>query len=169
MNTFRGFKGGRLVDLKEIKDLMTAMRKAGIQKLVVKKKEGDELQLETQIGSSTAPHGFPSSHISQNKEQVFFTTSSVPSTEKNSHELKEEKPGQYITAPLVGTFYASPSPDDDFFVKVGQMVKEDSVLCIIEAMKVMNEVKAGMSGKIAEVLVESGHTVEFGTKMFRIV
>lgn len=157
------------MDLKEIKDLMTAMRKAGIQKLVIKKKEGDELQLETQIGSSMSSHSFPPAHISQNKEQVFFNTSSASSVEKSSQELKEEKPGQYITAPLVGTFYGSPSPDDDFFVKVGQMVKEDSVLCIIEAMKVMNEVKAGVSGKIAEILVENGHPVEFGTKMFRIV
>lgn len=155
------------MDLKEIKDLMTAMRKTGIQKLVIKKKEGDELQLETQIGSHTSLVGFPSAE--QNKEQAFFHSPPGHLSEKSSSVAKEEKPGQYITAPLVGTFYSSASPDDEPFVKVGDIVKVDTVLCIIEAMKVMNEVKAGKSGKIAEILVENGHPVEFGTKMFRIV
>lgn len=155
------------MDLKEIKDLMAAMRKAGIQKLVVKKKEGDELQLETQACSSIPSNS--SLPIHQKEQGFFHAPTAMPSTENSSPDLKEEKPGQYITAPLVGTFYSSPSPDDDLFVKVGQAVKEDTVLCIIEAMKVMNEVKAGMNGKVAEVLVENGHPVEFGTKMFRIV
>lgn len=167
MNTSRGFKGGIRVDLKEIKDLMTAMRKTGIQKLIVKKKEGDELQLETQIGSHASPVGFSS--VEQNKEQVFFHSPPVHSSERPSSLAKEEKPGQHITAPLVGTFYSSASPDDEPFVKIGDTVKENTVLCIIEAMKVMNEVKAATSGKIAEILVENGHPVEFGTKMFRIV
>ena len=155
------------MDLKEIKDLMTAMRKTGIQKLIIKK-EGDELQLETQISFNKSMIGFPSAR--QHKYQAFFhSRSPVHSSEKPSSLAKEEKPGQHITAPLVGTFYSSASPDDEPFVKVGDMVKEDMVLCIIEAMKVMNEVKAGKSGKIAEILVENGHPVEFGTKMFRIV
>jgi acetyl-CoA carboxylase biotin carboxyl carrier protein len=156
------------VDLKEIKDLMTAMRKTGIQKLIIKKKEGDELQLETQIGSNASPVGFSSAQ--SNKEQTFFHSSSpVDSIENHSPLVKEEKSENYITAPLVGTIYHSTSPDDEPFVKVGDMVQEDTVLCIIEAMKVMNEVKAGKSGKIVEILVENGHPVEFGTKMFRIV
>lgn len=156
------------MDLKEIKDLMTAMRKAGIQKLIVKKKEGDELQLETQASSNISPVNFPSMPINHNKEQAFFNPS-LHSSDNSSQLTKEEKPGQYITAPLVGTFYNSASPEDDLFVKVGQMVQEDTVLCIIEAMKVMNEVKAKVSGKIVEILIENGHPVEFGTKMFRIV
>ncbi|VHO03610.1 acetyl-CoA carboxylase biotin carboxyl carrier protein [Candidatus Rhabdochlamydia sp. T3358] len=155
------------MDLKEIKDLMTAMRKAGIQKLIIKKREGDELQLETQTDSNMSSIGSPSAQ--HNKEQTFFHSPSVHSSEKLSPLVKEEKPGQHITAPLVGTIYHSASPDDEPFVKVGDMVQEDTVLCIIEAMKVMNEVKAGKSGKIAEILVENGHPVEFGTKMFRIV
>jgi acetyl-CoA carboxylase biotin carboxyl carrier protein len=158
------------VDLKEIKDLMTAMRKAGIQKLIVKKKEGDELQLETQASSNISSVNFPSVPINHNKEQAFFNPSaSLHSSDNSSHLAKEEKSGQYITAPLVGTFYTSALPEDDLFVKVGQTVQEDTVLCIIEAMKVMNEVKAKVSGKIVEILVENGHPVEFGTKMFRIV
>jgi acetyl-CoA carboxylase biotin carboxyl carrier protein len=156
------------VDLKEIKDLMTAMRKTGIQKLIIKKKEGDELQLETQVDSNTSSIGFPPAQ--HNKEQTFFhSPPPIHSSEKPSPLAKEEKLGQHITAPLVGTIYHSASPDDEPFVKVGDVVQEDTVLCIIEAMKVMNEVKAGKSGKIAEILVENGHPVEFGTKMFRIV
>src|SRR4029077_229169 len=76
--------------------------------------------------------------------------------------------GSHITSPMVGTFYSAPSPDDPSFVKIGDKVDKNSVVCIIEAMKVMNEVKAGVSGTVAEVLVESGHPVEFGTKLFRI-
>ena len=154
------------MDLKEIKDLMTAMRKAGIQKLIIKKKEGDELQLETQVDSNMSSMGFPSA---QHKEQAFFNPPPSAHSENHSSLAKEEKPGQHIKAPLVGTMYHSASPDDEPFVNVGDMVQEDTVLCIIEAMKVMNEVKAGKSGRIAEILVENGHPVEFGTKMFRIV
>ena len=69
---------------------------------------------------------------------------------------------------MVGTFYSSPSPDDPHFVKVGDKIEKHTVVCIIEAMKVMNEVKAGVGGTVAEILIESGHPVEFGTKLFRI-
>ncbi len=69
---------------------------------------------------------------------------------------------------MVGTFYSSPSPDDPSFVKVGDSVSEGSVVCIIEAMKVMNEVKAGCAGVIAEILLKNGEPVEFGTRMFRV-
>ena len=84
-------------------------------------------------------------------------------------EKKEDKPGKFVNAPLVGTYYAAASPDDPHFVKVGDRVDENTVVCIIEAMKVMNEVKAGSNGTIAEILVDNAHPVEFGTKLFRIV
>lgn len=84
-------------------------------------------------------------------------------------EKKEEKvEGKFVTSPMVGTFYTSPSPEDPTFVKVGDRVEENTVVCIIEAMKVMNEVKAGISGVVAEILVDNAHPVEFGTKLFRI-
>jgi acetyl-CoA carboxylase biotin carboxyl carrier protein len=69
---------------------------------------------------------------------------------------------------MVGTFYISPSPEDPPFIKVGERVDKNSVVCIIEAMKVMNEIKANVTGTVAEVLVETGQPVEFGTKLFRI-
>ena len=77
--------------------------------------------------------------------------------------------GTFVTSPLVGTFFASPAPDQPSFVKVGDRVEADTVVCIVEAMKVMNEVKANVSGTVSEILVENAHPVEFGTKIFRVV
>jgi len=69
---------------------------------------------------------------------------------------------------MVGTFYTSPSPDSDTFVKVGDKVSADSTVCIIEAMKVMNEIKAEIDGEIVEVLVENGNAVQFGEPLFHV-
>ncbi len=74
----------------------------------------------------------------------------------------------YITSPMVGTFYSSPSPESDAYVKSGDSVSNDTVVCIIEAMKIMNEIQAEQSGSIAEVLVENGQPVEYGQKLFRL-
>ena len=73
-----------------------------------------------------------------------------------------------INSPTVGTFYSAPSPDDPPFVKVGQAVSPDSVVCIVEAMKVFNQIQAEAAGTIVEVLVEDGDAVEFGQPLFRI-
>lgn len=73
-----------------------------------------------------------------------------------------------ITSPMVGTFYAAPSPDSPNYVSVGQEVTEDTVVCIIEAMKVMNEIKAEVRGVIAEVVADSGKPVQFGQPLFRV-
>jgi acetyl-CoA carboxylase biotin carboxyl carrier protein len=73
-----------------------------------------------------------------------------------------------FTSPMVGTFYRSPSPDAGPFTEVGTRVTAESVLCIVEAMKVMNEIKAEMSGEIVEILVENGEPVEFGQPLFLI-
>ncbi|MCK5564377.1 MAG: acetyl-CoA carboxylase biotin carboxyl carrier protein [Planctomycetes bacterium] len=73
-----------------------------------------------------------------------------------------------ITSPIVGTFYASPSPDSKAFVAVGDHVDADSVVCIIEAMKVMNEIKAEASGTIVKVVCKAGEAVEFGQALFKI-
>jgi len=73
-----------------------------------------------------------------------------------------------IPSPLVGTFYRSPSPDADPFVEVGDVVDTETVLCIVEAMKVMNEIKSELEGEIVEILVENGEPVEFGQVLFLI-
>ena len=73
-----------------------------------------------------------------------------------------------IKSPMVGTFYSAPAPESPPFVKTGDKVSEDSVVCIIEAMKVMNEIKAETSGSIAEVFVENGESIEYGQPLFRL-
>ena len=73
-----------------------------------------------------------------------------------------------ITSPIVGTFYASPSPDSKPFVKSGSHVDEDTVVCIIEAMKVMNEIKSQVDGAIVEVLCKAGQAIEFGQPLFKV-
>ncbi|MES2344672.1 MAG: acetyl-CoA carboxylase biotin carboxyl carrier protein [Chlamydiota bacterium] len=163
------------MDLKQIKELMTAMGRAGIKKLSIKEKTGYELLLERHDEQ-------PQGHFYPPREDVPQTRFSAPihvaapvvtsrhheeSPIKAKEDVKVE--GKYVTSPMVGTFYATSSPDDPPLVKVGDSVDENTVLCIIEAMKVMNEVKAGVSGKIAEVCVENAHPVEFATKLFRIV
>ncbi|MBN1256727.1 MAG: acetyl-CoA carboxylase biotin carboxyl carrier protein [Planctomycetes bacterium] len=73
-----------------------------------------------------------------------------------------------ITSPIVGTFYRAPSPESDPFVTVGDSVNEKTVVCIVEAMKVMNEINAGVNGKIAKILVENGEAVEYGQPLFLV-
>lgn len=164
------------MDLKQIKELMAAMERAGIKKLSIKQKGGDELHLERHeehapAAQAPVPAFYPPVYAPLSAREMEKHSSSpvkMP-VEESSSTTKEEKGGKFVTAPLVGTFYASPSPEDPHFVKVGDRVSENTVLCIIEAMKVMNEVKAGTSGTVAEILIENAHPVEFGTKLFRIV
>jgi acetyl-CoA carboxylase biotin carboxyl carrier protein len=80
----------------------------------------------------------------------------------------EQDDSAYITSPFVGTFYRAPSPDGEPFVDVGDSVVPGQVLCIVEAMKLMNEIEAEVAGMIAEVLVENGKPVEYGDRLFRI-
>ena len=166
------------MDLKQIKELMTAMERAGIKKLTIKQKGGDELHLERH--EEPAPHAqppvaafyppiYPSVPAPSREAEGASRHAPLPKAHEETTSTKEEKAGKYVTAPLVGTFYSSSSPDSPVFVKVGDRVDENTVICIIEAMKVMNEVKAGVSGTVAEILVENAHPVEFGTKIIRIV
>ena len=85
-----------------------------------------------------------------------------PDTKPQESDLVE------ITSPIIGTFYASPSPDSDSYVNPGDTVDPDTVVCIIEAMKVMNEIKAETSGTIVELLCKAGQPVEFGQGLFKV-
>lgn len=86
----------------------------------------------------------------------------APAAAASGEKLKE------ITSPMVGTFYSSPSPDAQPFLKQGQEITPDTVVCIIEAMKVMNEIKAECSGTLVEVVAENGKPVQFGQVLFRV-
>jgi len=174
------------VDNKQIKELMTAMERSGITKLILKEKGGVELHLERQdehrpASGEAAPvhHALPSASHQMPHYPVGYHHPHLPheSSRSSPPSVEESKEGTapstgsglFIKSPMVGTFYNSPSPEDPPFVKVGDRVEPDTVVCIIEAMKVMNEVKAGISGTVAELLVKSSQPVEFGTKLLRIV
>ena len=93
---------------------------------------------------------------------------SAPSAAAPSASAPAGEKLREITSPMVGTFYASPSPESPSFVSVGQEVTEDTVVCIIEAMKVMNEIKAEVRGVVAEVAATNGKPVQFGQALFRL-
>ena len=102
-------------------------------------------------------------------QNVSLPAASAPAAapvEKAAAKTNERQ--KQVLSPLVGTFYRSPSPGADLFVKEGQVVKPGEVLCIIEAMKLMNEIESEYSGKIVQVLVENGQPVEFGEPLFII-
>ncbi|MFS0672775.1 acetyl-CoA carboxylase biotin carboxyl carrier protein [Ornithinibacillus sp. 179-J 7C1 HS] len=95
------------------------------------------------------------------KEEVLEKTETP--VQKNNVNFDYE-----ITSPMVGTFYSAPNPDSDPFVSVGSSVSKDTVVCIVEAMKLFNEIEAEVSGEIVEVLVENGELVEYGQPLFRV-
>ncbi len=185
MNTSKGYNVRReCVELKQIKELMTAMERAGIKKLMIKEKTGYEIHLErheehgSHAGHPVAVAYPPVFHPApmRDAEALHRSPAGMSSHARHgAHEespsagKKEEKEGNFVKSPMVGTYYSAPSPDDPPFIKVGDRVEENTVVCIIEAMKVMNEVKAGVSGVVAEILVDNAHPVEFGTKILRIV
>ena len=82
--------------------------------------------------------------------------------------VAEEDEGSYVTSPFVGTFYRAPSPESESFVEVGDSIAPGQVLCIVEAMKLMNEIESEVAGTIVDVLVENGKPVEYGDRLFRI-
>lgn len=158
------------------------MGRTGTKKLLIKK-EGFELQLEQQGGDIQGAmlEGGHEDLLRQEhalrRAALALHQSEIPGgmgahmapPQASQTDKKTEVPGEYVVSPMVGTFYTSPSPDEPPFIKVGDKIEKNTVVCIIEAMKVMNEIKAGVSGTVAEVLVETAHPVEFGTKMFRLV
>lgn len=171
------------MELKQIKDLMAAMGRTGTKKLVIKEKGVEiEIEREESFRSSDATlrnHEFTeeplyrlessqraSAALSRGKDSMTsLTGEAATGADVTKSHLSE---ASYITSPMVGTYYSAATPEDRPFIKVGDHVTKDSVVCIIEAMKVMNEIKAGITGVISEVLIENGHPVEFGSKLFRI-
>ena len=93
----------------------------------------------------------------------------IQETKVKKEEEKKEEEGNIVTSPMVGTFYTKPSPDSDSYVEVGSTVKKGDVLCIIEAMKLMNEIESEFDGKIAEIIAKDGEPVQYGDPLFRII
>jgi len=101
--------------------------------------------------------------VEETQEKEVTTASDEPETNAAKSKFDEE-----IVAPMVGTFYSRPAPENDAFVTVGSPVGEDTVVCIVEAMKLFNEIEAETSGEIVEILAEDGELVEYGQPLFRV-
>jgi len=151
------------VDLKDIKAIIDLMRKNSVSEFELEK-EGFKIRLK-RAGSSSIPASqyddAPAvTYASVNPAiQVALPPAPPPVPATNEVEIK---------SPMIGTFYRSPSPESASYVEVGTEVNPETVVCIIEAMKVMNEIKAETSGVIAEVLADNGKPVQFGQALFRV-
>jgi acetyl-CoA carboxylase biotin carboxyl carrier protein len=155
------------VDMKLLGKLVRRMTRAELSELEIDDtKQG--LRLHLKRGGADEHGTAPLVHVHQGAG----TSMAAPAAAGAAGERGADEPtlapasGRPFLSPMVGTFYRSPSPDADPFVDVGSRVEEDSVLCIIEAMKVMNEIRAETKGEIAEVLVENGEPVEYGQPLF---
>ena len=152
------------MDLRKIKKLMELLEESGIAEIEVK--EGEEsIKLSRNISSSA------NMQVPQIIQQP-VQTSQPPTNQQAADmgvnsvdDLKKEKRNT-VNSPMVGTFYASASPESKPFVTIGQSVKKGDTLCILEAMKMMNQVQAESDGKIVEILVDNAEPVEFDQPLF---
>ena len=144
------------MDLKEIRTLIDLMKKNGLSVFKMER-EGFKITLKTGSADGAAQIiALSPTHAPAQQGSI----TSEPAAEASQH--------MEITSPMVGTFYAAQSPEAAPYVTVGQEITPDTVVCIIEAMKVMNEIKAEISGVIAEVCAENGKPVQFGQALFRV-
>ena len=151
------------MNMREIKEMLQLMEDHKLSELEIDKdglkikfKKGGFDRLETQF--VTAPRSsaqIPASHH-------------PPSSISSSASETLPSNGTVVKSPMVGTFYGSPAPDQPPYVSAGSKIKEGDVLCIVEAMKLMNEIKAEFSGEIIEVLVKNGQPIEFDQPLFKI-
>jgi len=165
------------MDLKEIKLIIDMMTKNGLSefelekgdfKLRVKRGPGGEWSTSTTpvAGPQVVHHHAPVGAFASSPAAV-ATAPAVAAAPAPAPEAPVSSHPQ-IVSPMVGTFYLAPSPDSQPYVTIGQEVQEDTVVCIIEAMKVMNEIKAETRGVIVEVLAQNGKPVEFGKPLFAV-
>jgi len=145
-------------ELKEIIDLVSS--KEEIEELELEK---SGVRLRIKRSSNHAPTRIPAPTASGTAALTAVTPSAaLPTAVQNEEDLF------YITSPIVGTFFQAPSPTSEPFVSVGAFVEKGTVVCIIEAMKLMNEIESDVAGEIISILVENGQPVEYGEKLFAI-
>jgi len=159
------------MDLREIEGIIKLVEASGIDELEIE--EGGTRVRIKKSPSSGQP--FLIEHAMSAPAYGVPATAAFsppgPGTPTTKFQPTEEAPpsNQFtITSPMVGTFYRSPSPDSAPFVQIGTEVQDDAVVCILEAMKVMNEIKAGCRGRIVEILVQNEQAVEFGQPLFKV-
>jgi acetyl-CoA carboxylase biotin carboxyl carrier protein len=149
-------------DIKEIKSIIDLMKKHDLSVFEIEK-EGFRLKLQRGVSPSQGTTAAPAVAAAPTKAAGTGAEPTAPPP-----KAIESVPMKEIVSPMVGTFYRAASPDAPPFVEVGKPVTEDTVVCIIEAMKVMNEIKAETNGVIAEVLADNGKPVQFGQALFKV-
>ena len=158
-------------DLQKIKELIEIMKdnnlseveiKHGDDKILLKRSQPQQPTVTAVPMVSPNISAAPAGPDATQGPSLPATSKGKPSAPQQEEDLVE------IKSPMVGTFYATPSPDSDPFVEVGSTVEPQMVICIVEAMKVMNEIKAETSGTIAEILVTNGQAVEYGQVLFKV-
>lgn len=156
-----------MIDIRKLKELVKLMVENDLTELDLQDKEETVALRRGQPGAVYANQ--PVVHASAPQAPAPSAGPASGGDESSSASASDNDDGLVaIESPMVGTFYAAPNPDSEAFVKVGDSVSSDSVVCLVEAMKVFNEIKAETSGTIAKCLVESGQAVEFGQKLFLI-
>ena len=144
------------MDIRKIKKLIELLDESGVAEIEIK--EGEEsVRISRQMAAMLAP-----------APQMYAPPAPAAAPAVAEAPVEEEISGHKINSPMVGTFYRSPSPGTPEFTSVGKHVSEGDTLCIIEAMKILNQIEADKSGVVKAILVENGQPVEFGQTMFII-
>ena len=156
------------MDIRKIKKLIELLESSNLNEIEVQ--EGEE---SVRISRSGAPNALPTTVIQPSANEAKAGKSADPTPVKpnlpaDQEDLPSEVEGHIISAPMVGTIYMASSPDAEPFVKVGDSVKAGDVVCIIEAMKIMNQIESDDDGIVAEILCQDGEAVEFGQALMRI-
>lgn len=151
------------MDIRKVKKLIELLEESGIAEIEIK--EGEE-SVRISRTSSTAT-AMPIQYAAPPAPSAAPATTAAPTAETSSNE-SEIVSGHQVTSPMVGTFYEAPSPGAAPFTEIGKSVKEGDVLCIIEAMKMLNQIECDKAGTVKAILVENGQPVEFGQPLFVI-
>lgn len=151
------------MDLKQIKQIIELMKRSELTEFAVEE-EGFKLKIRR------GTNGLPVVSTGRGSNPPFPTGDTAPPMTVPAAQAapKEEVGISYVKSPMVGTFYRAASPESKPFMDVGGKVVENTVVCIIEAMKIMNEIQAETKGTVLEVLVENGQPVEYGQKLFKV-
>lgn len=158
------------MDLKEIQKILDMIAESEVNQVTIE--EGDfkiKVKKTPDVAQGSAPIQYQMPAAQQPAQQPAGREQQAQAASgESSNEKKEEVSGDVVKSPIVGTFYEAPSPDDDAFVKVGDQVSKGQTLCIVEAMKIMNEIESEYSGEVKKILVENGEAVEFDQPLFVI-
>jgi len=151
------------LDLKAIKQVVDLMKRSELSEFELEE-EGFKLRL-TRKNGDVAPQIIQAAAPAPVAAPATAAPTAAPAA---AAAPVEEKGVEIVKSPMVGTFYSASSPESPAFVKVGDKVTADSIVCIIEAMKVMNEIQAEIGGTVTEVLIENGEAVEYGQPLFKV-